>query len=854
MSLASGSRLGPYEVISALGAGGMGEVYRARDPRLDRDVAIKVLREGFASDPDRLRRFEQEARASGALNHANVLLVLDVGTHEGAPYLVSELLEGQTLRERLRHGALPLRKALEYGVQTAQGLAAAHEKGIVHRDIKPENLFLTKSGVKILDFGLAKLRRPREEQDAGDGTATQSTATGAVVGTASYMSPEQVRGLQADHRSDVFSLGIVLYEMLSRERPFKGQTSAETMTAILRQDAPELSGIDGLSPSLDRIVRRCLEKNPDDRFHSAHDLGIALEAVTGQTGSESRLTVAPATGRRVGPAIALATVLLGGALVFFLGQRAGHVPPPVFHRLTFRRGMVGNARFTRDGASVIYSGTWEGDPRQLYAQRLDAIESRSLGLPDLGLMAVGPGELAVRERGDDSTLSRVPLEGGGLRKVLDGVEWADWLPDGARLAVARAAPGREWIEFPIGKTVWETRVGGVAYLRVSPDGKRVAFVEQVLPTDSRGAISVVDEAGRKTTLSADWTDVSGLAWSPGGKEVWFAAVGAGTGPSLRAVSITGRERLVLSAGARLALKDVAPDGRVLLAEIESRRELRGAADGIHERSFSWLDGTSLGDLSADGKYLLFSEVSAAGGPRSALYLRRLADPTSTRLGDGFALSLSPDGVSALAQTAVGSGQLSLVPTGAGESKPLERGTLVRIETACWFPDGRQIIVLGSEAGRPLRLFIQEVPDGLPRALTPEGTVYGLLPLASSMVSPDGRFVAVQSSDGPAPKYMFFPTTHGPAVPIPGMGDRDEPLRWSGDGHFLFVWGGWSSMPARIERLDLRTGRKQPWKELQPPDPAGVDGIKAVRLAPDGGAYFYHYDRELSKLFIVDGLR
>jgi dipeptidyl aminopeptidase/acylaminoacyl peptidase len=479
-------------------------------------------------------------------------------------------------------------------------------------------------------------------------------------------------------------------------------------------------------------------------------------------------------------------------------------------------------------------------------------------LPDIDLKAVGPGELAVLNSDDDeNTLSRIPLEGGGLRKVADRVEWADWSPDGAQLAVARIVPGREWIEFPIGKTVWESTVGGVADLRASPDGKRVAFVEQVLPTDTRGAISVVDQARRKMTLSPGWSDVSGLAWSPDGREVWFTALRAGSARSLYAVSLTGQERLVLSAGAQLELMDVSRDGRVLLAQTELRRELRGAPDGVHERSFSWLDRTSLGDLSSDGKGLLFSKTGEAGGGiRGALYFWKLADPVPTRLGDGFGLGLSPDGAWALVnlRTPTVLGQLTLVPTGVGETRMLARGTLEGIETACWFPDGRRIVVVGNEAGRRRRLFIQEVPDGLPRALTPEGTFYGILPIASSRVSPDGRFVAARSTDGPSTRYALYPTAGGAAIPIPGIGDRDDPLRWSGDGRFLFVWGGWGSMPARIERLDLRTGRKQPWKELRPSDSTGVAGINAVRLAADGGAYFYHYDRRLSKLYVVEGLR
>ena len=292
MPLEVGARLGPYEILAPLGAGGMGEVYRARDPRLGRDVAIKVLPDALRTDPERLRRFEQEARAAGALNHPNVLAVLDVGTHEGVPYVVSELLEGETLRERLRAGGLTPTKAVECAIQIALGLAAAHEKGIVHRDLKPENLFLTRDGrVKILDFGLAKLREPAAGSEGASEVPTlaQTTEPGAILGTVGYMSPEQVRGFPADHRSDIFSLGAVLYEMLSKRRAFAGESAPEVLTAILKEDPPELASSDrNVPPALGRIVRRCLEKRPEDRFHSAHDLALALEAVSGASRGRSR--------------------------------------------------------------------------------------------------------------------------------------------------------------------------------------------------------------------------------------------------------------------------------------------------------------------------------------------------------------------------------------------------------------------------------------------------------------------------------------------------------------------------------------------------------------------------------------
>ena len=314
MPLSPGSRLGPYEVLSPLGAGGMGEVYRARDPRLGREVAIKVLPEDSTADPERLRRFELEAKAVGALSHPNLLAVFDTGQHEGAPFVVFELLEGETLRARLGGEALPPPKALDYAIQIARGLAAAHEKGIVHRDLKPDNLFLTRDGrLKILDFGLAKLRPPLDPGDVSAETRTASVHTEAhtILGTVGYMSPEQVRRSPVDHRSDIFSFGSVLYEMLAGSRPFRGETEAETMTAILNQDPPPLAEATGKVPvALERIVRHCLEKRPEDRFQSARDLVFDLEAVA-QAGTAGAPGWPPRRGRRMRLAMVAGVAVLG---------------------------------------------------------------------------------------------------------------------------------------------------------------------------------------------------------------------------------------------------------------------------------------------------------------------------------------------------------------------------------------------------------------------------------------------------------------------------------------------------------------------------------------------------------------
>lgn len=363
MALSSGTKLGPYEIQSPLGAGGMGEVYRARDTRLGREVAIKILPESLAADSDRLRRFEQEARAVAALNHPNILAVFDIGQHERSPFLVSELLEGETLRLVLDGGALPQRKTIEYGVQIAHGLASAHEKAIVHRDLKPENIFVTHDGrIKILDFGLAKLA-------AGAGSSTGSeeatltsphTLTGVVMGTANYMAPEQVRGGAVDARTDIFAFGAVLYEMLSGVRAFRRETAAESMTAVLKDEPPELTTVGrAISPALERIVRRCLEKNPEQRFQSARDLSFALGALSGtDTSATARAVAAGAAGPRRIPLLYLMVgallVALSAGVTWFMARRSAPVTRMQFAIDVPDEMSISQLALTRDGSMLAF--------------------------------------------------------------------------------------------------------------------------------------------------------------------------------------------------------------------------------------------------------------------------------------------------------------------------------------------------------------------------------------------------------------------------------------------------------------------------------------------------------------------
>jgi len=523
MPLEPGSRLGPYEILARLGSGGMSEVYRARDPRLGRDVALKIL-PGQIVDRSRLRRFEQEARAAGALNHPNVLAVHDVGVHEGGPYLVSELLEGHTLRTRLESGALTARKAVAYALQIAQGLGAAHDKGIVHRDLKPGNVFVTEDGrVKILDFGLAKLTRP-EARAPAEHPAAEETESGMVVGTVGFMSPEQVRGEDVDHRSDIFSFGAVLYEMLSGQRAFRRDTAAETMTAILKEDPPDLAGAGrAISPGLARVVERCLEKRPADRFRSAHDLALALEAISR---GEPREGVAEARGGGAAPALS-GTAFLRKALLATLGAVAvaaggsywafRHFPEPTPGDAVDSPEPLKITPFTSDGGSkrqpqlsplgdkVVYE--WGGatsDNFDIYVKAL-GVGARPLRLTEHpgyeGGAVWSPDErqiafLRATDEQGAGAIYLVPSLGGQERKLIDisGLQipyagiWfpsLSWSPDGDSLAFSEKATidGPAHIVRLSLSTLEKQPLTspprgclGDAEPAFSPDGSRLAFV------------------------------------------------------------------------------------------------------------------------------------------------------------------------------------------------------------------------------------------------------------------------------------------------------------------------------------------------------------------------------------------
>ena len=904
MTVSVGSKLGPYEILESIGAGGMGEVYRARDTRLGREVAVKVLPALLSRDPDRLKRFEQEARAASALNHPNILTVFDIGIHADAPFLVMELLEGETLRERLtnpvarrsksRHSSsqpgqggeaaagsggltsdaptggsqpgvvLPARKITDYGVQIAHGLSAAHEKGIVHRDLKPENIFLTRDGrVKILDFGLAKLTARQVTAQADGETVSLATEPNVVMGTVGYMSPEQVRGQGTDHRSDIFSFGAILYEMLTGKRAFHRASSVETMSAILKEEPEEMAAANrGVSPAFERVVNHCLEKDPSARFQSARDLAFAMEAISGISGGTAAQRAlkpepAPRRWRVLALAGAAAVLLLAGG-TYFVGRGSGATKPVKFQRLTFRRGSPGAARFAPDGQTIVYAAQWEGEQPEVFSVRLGGAESRSLDLPpNTGILAISStGEAAVllaTRRSNafqrQGTLAEMPLGGGAPRELLKGVTEADWSPDGKNLLAVRMDNGKAILEYPIGKKILETE-GWISSPRISPDGKQIAYIQHPIPSDDMGSITLADLTGKTKVLTETWTSARGMAWSSDGSEIWFTASGTGSSRWLYAVTTDAQVRVLTAVPGELTLYDTAKGGRALLTEESERVEMAAvSATAAGEKELSWLDWSLFVDLSPDGKTALFTEAGEGGGPRYSVYLRKVDGSSAVRLGEGTAAALSPDGewVAAFDTHRKPPIPVLLLPTGAGQVRQLTRDGL-DCRNVAWLPDSKSLLVSAREPEKGVRVYLQPLDGGEARALTPEGFALG-----KNLVSPDGKtFAARRLADG---KRVLLSVAGGEAgKEIPGLEPSDTLLRWTADGRSVFAYQSADRKTMLISRVDVATGKREAVKEWMPADRAGVTVYDTAGISADGKTIVYSYTRVVGDLYLADGLK
>jgi eukaryotic-like serine/threonine-protein kinase len=771
MSVATGTRLGPYEILGRIGAGGMSEVYRAYDSRLRRDVAVKVLAPTVAKYADRLHRFEQEARAAGALNHPNLLTIFDVGSTDGQAYIVTELLEGQTLRALLRENgtstALPLRKAIDYGIQIAHGLAAAHERGIVHRDLKPENLFVTKDGrVKILDFGVAKLRSAEDQLQSHETTIEQGTSPGTVIGTAGYMSPEQVRGQHVDGRSDLFSLGTVLFEMVTGEHPFRGDSPADTMSAILREDPPSLTALNAnVTPGIERVVRHCLEKSPEERFQSARDLAFQLDMLTSGSGTiptiESEL---PADFRRVwllaGALTLLAAGLLGG---WFLHARASNDRAPMhFTQLTHSAGMEIAPSIAPDGETFVFARNGDIHLQRVTGRNAINLTARCTAADSQPAFSPDGSMIAYRSECDGGGIFVMGATGESARRIVEGCFNPSWSPDSAQIVCATEPVNYTPTSRGTTSALWvvDVRNGAKRVLlerdgvqpNWSPNGDRIAYWGMTGESSQRDVwtIDPHDDEPRKTVRrvthdeAVDWDPL----WAPDGQHLYYGSDRGGA-MSLWRIPIresTGRPRgeaeAVVTPARFSAHYSMSRDAsRMLYSAIEQTEAMRIV-------SFDPQSGAIVSqprDVMA-GSFLVFSSM------------------------------ISPDGRFVAMTNRGGQEDLFVLEIATGEIRQLTNDP-ARDRGVAWSPDGNRIYFYSHREDARYEIWsINRDGSGLTRVTRTQGRSVWY-----PSVAPDGKRISFFNDEN---TFLLDTSANGARVePLPPAGGADHPAlsAWSPDG-------------------------------------------------------------------------
>jgi len=888
VKLAIGQQIGHYTIMALLGVGGMGEVYSAQDMKLGRRIALKLLLSQFTNDKDRLRRFQQEARAASALNHPNILTVHEIEQRAGLHYIATEFVDGVTLRQHLNNQRMSLDEILNVATQIAGALQAAHAAGIVHRDIKPENVMIRSDGyIKVLDFGLAKLT-----ETALSPATSSETNPGVVMGTPRYMSPEQARGLDVDQRTDIFSLGTVIYEMVTGKPPFEGETTSDIIAALLKDEPEPMSlTVPELPSEFDQVVKKALAKTLDLRYQTITEFSSALQRLKNEiqlnelvrTNSDgSRLSLKgsakpqttrtrsigstdPQAQRNTGPlptntirwtvAVALGLLLLVGVAVVaivavnrrntFSGVKLSQTP----RLLTNRDGFISASRFAPDGKGVIYSAGFDGKPVELFFTDVEGSASRSAGIQSAALKSVSrSGKIAVLFNfelnwadGWNGTLAILPTEGGKPEMVMEGVDDAAFAPDGNSLAITRSVMGEQQLEYPAGHLLYKS-TGWMSYPRFSPQGDKIAFFEHPLG-DFSGSVVVFDLASRKKIdLSSEWKSLKGLAWNSRNDEIWFGGSRVGKIQSVNAVSLSGQVRTNLyelpGVGARI--EDISQDGKMLIAQGSNHSTMivlegKSATAVPVGSQFAWATSA---DLSADGKTLLYYEWGYETSDPSDVntaYLRKLDRSESIKLGPGKALALSPDGNWALALQTKPQPQLVLFPTSKGEPRKLPNQGIKEYHFASFFPDGRQILfaAVGARDDAAIRSYVQDVNTGEIRPLTEELTV-------ALRVSPDGKRVITLQPDR---SYYIQPLNGGEATPIPGLESGDEPIQWSDDGRAVYVIGP-GEFATKIYRVSLATGNRREWKDIDPPNKVGHVGLElnpgGILITPDGKVCVYTY--------------
>jgi hypothetical protein len=859
MPLLNGTSLGHYSIVAKIGEGAMGEVYRANDTTLDRDVAIKVLPADFASDAERLARFEREAKVLASLNHPHVGAIYGFHEANGVRFLAMELVPGEDLAERLKKGSVPVSEAVDMARQIAEALEYAHERGIVHRDLKPANIKITPDGtVKLLDFGLAKAVVDEVSASASTSTPTilptmtsAGTAIGMILGTAAYMSPEQARGKPVDKRADIWAFGVVLFEMLAGKRLFDGETASDTIAAVLTRSI-DFDALPKSTPApLRRLLARCLERDPKARLRDIGEARIALEGDSNRfLGDAAERTVAGPFGRIAWgiAAIVLLAAGAGGTLLWVRARGPAVSPPVTFSQKTFRRQAIFNARFAPDGRTIVFSAANDGTKPEVFVIRPEYQEAVPLGIPASHLLSISSkNELAIltkarwlHHRVFTGTLARVPLGGGAPRELLENVREADWSPDGSQLAIIREAEGKDRLEFPIGKVLYESS-GYLSDLRISPAGERLAFMEHPWRGDDRGGLSVIDLTGHRVVLVDGLAAEEGLAWIPGGRELLFSAWMEGDSTyQIAAIDLAGHVRHPLTVPGGFTPQDVGPGGAWLATADDTPSRVMARAPGAaEERDLSWLDTSGGPVISADGGTLAVSDWGRSAGANYAVILRKMDGSPALHLGEGSALELSPDGKWVLVNVPSQPARVMLYPTGPGEPRRIDGGELEAYSDGHWFADGRSVFLCGNAAGRAPRCYVRSLDPPDLRPATPEGVDIGV-------VSPDGKSAVVRRVTG---ETLLCPLNGGTPRPLPFIAAHERLARFSPDGAKVWVLRG-----NRVESVDLATGRRETLSELGVAGGAGMTNVTAITLADDPRSYAYTAAEYSSRLFQIEGVK
>lgn len=885
-----GHQIENYRIIRLLGSGGMGEVYLADDIRLKRKIALKVLPPHFTVNPDRVRRFEREARAASALNHPNIVTIHEIGESNSVHFIATEFVDGKTLRQLINEKPLKLRESINVALQVAGALSAANSAGIVHRDIKPENIMIRPDGlVKILDFGLAKLTdMPVTGAELETPTLLQSKP-GLVMGTVQYMSPEQARGKNVDARTDIWSLGIVIYEMVTGKVPFAGETTGDIIAALIRDEPESIRAtVPDVPLELEEVVKKALTKDLRRRYQTISEFLTDLQRLKDQiklqalerTGSGGALlsskdsataqTTTPPRFRSTDPQaqqktgwlpsktslkwtipVAIGLILLVSmAVVRSLNRRStpSSVRLTQGRQITNRDGFISASRFAPDGKRIIYSAGIDGKPAELFFTDVDGSPSRSAGIQSAALKSVSrTGKIAVLfnfelnwSDGYNGTLAILPPDGGKPEIIADGIDDAAFAPDGNTFAIIKSGMMEKQLEYPIGQVLHKSE-GWMSYPRFSPKGDKIAFFEHPIG-DASGSIIVFDLASqRESKILTDWKFLKGLAWNPNNNEIWFGGGKLVKHLSINAVSLSGQLRTdvyeVPAMGARI--EDISEDGKILINQGTNHSTMtvvegKSKTNAINSQ-FAW---STSADLSTDGKTLLYYESgyeSSDPSVENTSYLRKLDSSENIKLGPGKALALSPDSKSALALQTKPQPQLVILSTSGLEAKILPNREMKEYHYGSFFPDGRHILFTGVEArdDAAIRSYVQDINTGDVRPLTEELTV-------ALRVSPDGKSVITLHPDG---IYYIQPLAGGEPTPIPELDSGDEPIQWSDDGRAVYVIGP-GEFSNKIYRVNLSTGKRRQVKEIDPENKVGLVGLElkpgGILITPNGKVCVYTY--------------